>query len=176
MRRHPNGASITLNVTTAKGMQNALRKYTGLNELVIIGHSGRTGIHLGQEAQPGTNISAKGGPNDVSPSNFYWNSLKADGVVKLWGCNAGAQPNPVAQDVANASKRKVEAYPNYTILGPNGPSTLNRTALTQDLYRGYTYGFNLDDFYREGPINNRGGSYGGIGQIGSGKLTFTPEE
>ena len=151
-KKFPDGWSFVKYTTNALSFQWALKSVPKIDELVIIGHSGRNAIHFSQDAVPGSNMSNKAGANNIYPGSFDWSNLAPGATVKIWGCNAGSQPSPIAQDVANASKRKTEAFANYTQLGQDGPSTifgqsfggLNHAAIGQNIFRDLT-GLNTDD-------------------------------
>jgi RHS repeat-associated protein len=119
----PNDETVIEDVKNATELQTSLRTRTNISHLVLAGHSGRQSIHLGAGAVPGSNLSSIIGANNVSPSDIDWSNMSPDGTIHLWGCNAGSQPNPVAQNVANAAGRTTEAYANYTKLGSDGPTT-----------------------------------------------------
>jgi RHS repeat-associated protein len=140
----PNDETVIEDVKNATELQTSLRTRTNISHLVLAGHSGRQSIHLGAGAVPGSNLSSVIGANNVGPSDIDWSNMSPNGTIHLWGCNAGSQPNPVAQNVANAAGRKTEAYANYTTLGPNGPTTSNFSANAQSLMRMYT-STNIDD-------------------------------
>jgi hypothetical protein len=148
--------------TSARNFQTSLDVRPNIRDLVVIGHSSRTAIHFNQDPIPGSNLSNLKGPNNVSPNDMKWSNVSKDGTIHLWGCNAGSQPDPIAQHIANAAGRTTEAYSNYTKLGATGPRTTGRSAGVQATTR--VLGINLDD-----------GSINGWAQITGGLETFEPE-
>jgi hypothetical protein len=122
--RFPRGEAIVVDVNRIRTINTYLRHYTNIKDVVIIGHSSSEGIYVGADPQRGTNISNVPGRNNAPPSSINWSNV--DGTVRLWGCNAGRGPNSIAQSVATASQRRVEAYTNYVNLGSENSNTYTR--------------------------------------------------
>ncbi|WP_232363770.1 RHS repeat domain-containing protein [Desulfogranum japonicum] len=108
------------NVNTVSDLNTALKTHDDIVRIVIIGHSNSRVIGVGNANAPGTNISTRGGINDVSPYFLNWSNLTVDASIEIWGCNSGKGENSVAQDIANASNRPTSGFENYLNFDKNG--------------------------------------------------------
>lgn len=79
----------------------------------IIGHAGKSYVAVGSSPEPDTNLSDNGGKADVSPSKLNWGNLTQDATITIYGCNAGADKDGIAQRIADASQAPVSAPTTY---------------------------------------------------------------
>lgn len=127
-------------VKTVTELQTAISVRTNIRDLVVIGHSNQNLIAVGSGDLPATNISTSRRKNDISPYEINWENVI--GAVHIWGCNAASGPAnlSIAQSIANASRRPVEAYSNFVTLGRDGPVTTGLRASILGVQRGFDFG------------------------------------
>ena len=94
-------------VSRVDQVDEALKNARDIVAIDFIGHSTPDLLAIGSASAPGTNISARGGPDDVSPFSLDWSNIKKDPgsqyQIRLLGCRPGSGVSPVAQDIATAS-------------------------------------------------------------------------
>jgi len=98
-----------LDVNRVSQVQEALKGNEDIVEIFFIGHASQRAINVGNEDAPDTNISSRGGKNDVSPNALDWSNLSKNSTITIWGCNTGAGNNSIAQGISNASGSTVTA-------------------------------------------------------------------
>lgn len=103
----------TLNVNRVSQINTELKNTKSIVEIIIIGHAGESYVAVGAKSEPDTNISYRGGKNDVDPKQIDWSNInvlkKAPFQIQIWGCNTGQFADSIALSIANASKVPVRA-------------------------------------------------------------------
>jgi RHS repeat-associated protein len=105
--------TVNIKASRVDQIMNALKTYNNISKLIIIGHAGSDGVWVSSENAPRTNISERGGKNDVSVNDLDFSNLTKDARIMIWGCNAGRGDNSIAQAFANASNRITVAPNTY---------------------------------------------------------------
>jgi RHS repeat-associated protein len=103
----------TFDVNRVRQVNAALSAGQDIVSVIFIGHSSPDLIAVGSASVPDTNISTRGGANDVDPSTLDFSNMSPGATITILGCNAGAGSSCIAQDMANASGVPVNASDSY---------------------------------------------------------------
>jgi RHS repeat-associated protein len=97
-----------LSVNRVSDVNEHLKFNKKIVEVVFIGHGGPRYVAVGAASVPDSNISHRGGKNDVHPNKLYWGNFRvlqgAPFQIQIWGCDTGSTSDSVAQAIANASR------------------------------------------------------------------------
>ena len=92
-----------IEVSRVSQVVDALANGDKIVRVVFIGHADKDYLAIGNAAAPGTNISTRGGPNDVDPSAIDWSNLTSDAKIILLGCHTGEDADSIAAAIAESS-------------------------------------------------------------------------